>query len=171
MVLDGLSRDSITQLNLGTGIPMVYRLNADSTVADAQIATEIEALRQRFPQTRELYREVCALLFFRYGITPTAKSINPWAPLRTLPLMLTERDRAVLEFEGSWWKYPEPKDRAIHEYLGITATRYYQVLRRLLDDPIAESIDPLTVRRLRRVRDEARERGVARRLPDGTPVG
>jgi hypothetical protein len=85
--------------------------------------------------------------------------------------MLSERDRAVLEFEASWWKYPEPKDRAIHEYLGITATRYYQVLRRLLDDPVAADTDPLTVRRLRRVRDEARTRRVSRRLPEGSPVG
>lgn len=41
----------------------------------AEIAAEIEALRARFPQTRELYREVCALLFFRYGITPTANRL------------------------------------------------------------------------------------------------
>lgn len=84
--------------------------------------------------------------------------------------MLAERDRAVLEFEASWWMYPEPKDRAIREYLGMSATRYYQVLRRLLDDPRAESVDPLTVRRLRRVREQARERRVRRRLPDGTRV-
>lgn len=84
--------------------------------------------------------------------------------------MLAERDRAVLEFEASWWTYPEPKDRAIREYLGMSATRYYQVLRRLLDDPAAESIDPLTVRRLRRVRERAKERRLGRRLPDGTPV-
>ena len=105
------------------------------------------------------------------GGTGNAKSINPTRPLRTLWPMLSERDRAVLEFEAAWWKYPEPKDRAIHEYLGITATRYYQVLRRLLDDPTAETADPLTVRRLRRVREEARVRRVARRLPEGSPVG
>ena len=33
MVLDKLTPDSITKLNLETGLPMVYRLNADSTVA------------------------------------------------------------------------------------------------------------------------------------------
>jgi len=84
--------------------------------------------------------------------------------------MLVERDRAVLEFEAKWWRYPEPKDRAIHEYLNMSATRYYQVLRRLLDDPAAESVDPLTVRRLRRVRDLAKEKRLTRRLPNGTPV-
>ena len=102
--------------------------------------------------------------------TGGAKSVIPRDCPLTLLLMLVERDLAVLKFEATWWQYPEPKDRAIREYLGISATRYYQVLRRLLDDPAAESVDPLTVRRLRRVRDLAKERRVARRLPDGTPV-
>lgn len=84
--------------------------------------------------------------------------------------MLADRDRAVLEFEASWWRYPEPKDLAIREYLGMSATRYYQVLRRLIDDPDAEEADPLTIRRLRRVREKARRRRVAHRLPDGAPV-
>lgn len=33
MVLDRHTPDSITKLNLETGVPMIYRLNADSTVA------------------------------------------------------------------------------------------------------------------------------------------
>ncbi len=98
------------------------------------------------------------------------KSVTRTKPPRTLSLMLVERDRVVLEFEATWWQYPEPKDRAIREYLGISATRYYQVLRRLLDDPAAESVDPLTVRRLRKVRDRAKERRLTRRLPEDSPV-
>ena len=34
MVLDRHTTTSILELNLGTGVPMVYRLNADSTVAE-----------------------------------------------------------------------------------------------------------------------------------------
>ena len=34
MVLDHHTTESITKLNLDTGVPMVYRLNADSTVAE-----------------------------------------------------------------------------------------------------------------------------------------
>lgn len=83
--------------------------------------------------------------------------------------MLSESDRSILDFEGSWWHYPGPKDRAIREYLGLSATRYYQVLRRLLDDPAAEREAPLTVHRLRRVREQARRRAVERRL--GEPGG
>lgn len=78
--------------------------------------------------------------------------------------MLRQRDIAVLDFEGSWWLYPGPKDRAIRDYLGMSATRYYQVLRRLVDDPEAERHAPLTVRRLRRMQDDARRRRLERRL-------
>jgi hypothetical protein len=66
--------------------------------------------------------------------------------------MLADRDRTVLDFENSWWLYPGPKDRAIREYLGMSATRYYQALRRLIDDPAALTYAPLTVRRLRKLR-------------------
>jgi 2,3-bisphosphoglycerate-dependent phosphoglycerate mutase len=33
MVLDRHTTESILKLNLGTGVPMIYRLNEDSTVA------------------------------------------------------------------------------------------------------------------------------------------
>ena len=42
---------------------------------EAQLAADMAALRAQFPETRALYREVCALLFFRYGITPTANKL------------------------------------------------------------------------------------------------
>ena len=34
MKLDQLSKDEVTQLNLATGVPMIYRLNEDGTVAE-----------------------------------------------------------------------------------------------------------------------------------------
>jgi 2,3-bisphosphoglycerate-dependent phosphoglycerate mutase len=37
MVLDGLTSETIPTLELATGIPLVYRLNADTTVADKQV--------------------------------------------------------------------------------------------------------------------------------------
>ena len=98
------------------------------------------------------------------GPAEIAKSPDPSANRRTLRSMLSEHDRDVLDFETSWWLYPGPKDRAIRDYLGISATRYYQVLRRLIDDPEAGRHAPLTVRRLRRVREEGRQRALARRL-------
>ena len=37
MVLDRLSKEEILALNLATGVPMVYKLNADSTVASKEV--------------------------------------------------------------------------------------------------------------------------------------
>lgn len=42
---------------------------------ESEILAEIELLRAKFSDTRALYREVCALLFFRFGITPTANKL------------------------------------------------------------------------------------------------
>lgn len=43
--------------------------------SETQIQIDVEQLRSAFPSTQDLYREVCALLFFRYGITPTANML------------------------------------------------------------------------------------------------
>lgn len=42
---------------------------------ETEIQTEVEALKARFSETKALYREVCALLFFRHGITPTTNKL------------------------------------------------------------------------------------------------
>jgi chromosome segregation ATPase len=43
--------------------------------AETEILSEVESLKVKFSDTRALYREVCALLFFRFGITPTANKL------------------------------------------------------------------------------------------------
>lgn len=48
---------------------------ATDVATEAALSRDVEALRERFTQTQELYREVCALLFFRYGITPSANKL------------------------------------------------------------------------------------------------
>lgn len=42
---------------------------------DRRLQAEIEELRSKFTDTQALYREVCTLLFFRHGITPTANKL------------------------------------------------------------------------------------------------
>jgi chromosome segregation ATPase len=42
---------------------------------ESQLLADIDQLRTQFPQTQDLYREVCVLLFFRYGITPTTNKL------------------------------------------------------------------------------------------------
>lgn len=49
-------------------------MDTDRTV-EQQIQTEIERIRGQFPQTQDIYREACILLFFRFGITPTANKL------------------------------------------------------------------------------------------------
>ena len=63
---------------------------------------------------------------------------------------LTDRDRALLDFERSWWMEPGSKTDAIRRRLGLSSARYYQLLAGLLSSPDAERYDPLLVRRLRR---------------------
>ncbi|CAD6547573.1 DNA-binding protein [Paraburkholderia sabiae] len=48
---------------------------SDLLSEDTRLAAEIERLKIAFPKTRELYREVCALLFFRFGQAPTANRL------------------------------------------------------------------------------------------------
>ncbi|MDX0628114.1 2,3-bisphosphoglycerate-dependent phosphoglycerate mutase [Sinorhizobium medicae] len=43
MVLDGLTKEQILKLNLATGVPMVYKLNADSTVASKEVLGDMSA--------------------------------------------------------------------------------------------------------------------------------
>jgi hypothetical protein len=69
---------------------------------------------------------------------------------------LSDRDQAVLGLERRSWPGPGAKERAIRERLGISPTRYYQLLNALIDDPRALALDPVTVNRLRRVRERRR---------------
>lgn len=71
-------------------------------------------------------------------------------------MALTDRDRAILDFERSWWREPGPKELAIRERFELSSTRYYEIVSELLDMPDALEYDPLVVRRLRRLRDRRR---------------
>jgi hypothetical protein len=63
--------------------------------------------------------------------------------------VLSEQDMRVLRFERSTWRTVGAKEQAIAEVLGLTATRYYQVLNELIDTPEALKFDPVLVKRLR----------------------
>jgi hypothetical protein len=74
---------------------------------EVRLAAEIDRLKGEFPKTRELYREVCALLFFRFGITPTANRLyqlvkrgsmgTPTAVLGEFWTELREKSRVRIE--------------------------------------------------------------------------
>ncbi len=77
---------------------------------------------------------------------------------------LSERNQQVLAFERQWWKYAGAKEQAIRELFDMSATRYYQVLNALIDDPVALAFDPMLVKRLRRMRASRQRARTARRL-------
>jgi uncharacterized protein DUF3263 len=82
---------------------------------------------------------------------------------------LSTRDRAILDFERSWRQLSGPKELAIREHLRMSASRYYELLSAMLDDPDALSYDPLTVKRAQRVRnDRRRVRAEGRRADPGS---
>ncbi|WP_329104991.1 DUF3263 domain-containing protein [Micromonospora sp. NBC_01699] len=65
---------------------------------------------------------------------------------------LTAREREILGFERRWWKHAGAKEQAIRDSFDISATRYYQLLNGLLDNPAALAAEPVLVARLRRLR-------------------
>jgi hypothetical protein len=69
---------------------------------------------------------------------------------------LGARERGVLALERRGFPGPGAKERAIREELDLSPVRYYQLLNALLDDPRALAHDPVTVNRLRRVREARR---------------
>jgi chromosome segregation ATPase len=75
--------------------------------SDKEPLAEVARLREQFPHTQDLYREVCALMFFRYGITPTANKLYqlvrkgsmsaPAEALNSFWERLRERSRVTVE--------------------------------------------------------------------------
>ncbi len=80
---------------------------SDSITEENRLHAEIKRLKAQFPDTRDLYREACALLFFRFGITPTANRLyqlvrrgsmsTPVAVLAAFWAELREKSRVRIE--------------------------------------------------------------------------
>lgn len=93
-------------------------------VAEDRLRSEIDALRGQHPETQDLYREVCVLLFFRYGMTPTANKLyqlvrkgSMSAPAEALTRFweaLREKSRVRIEHPD----LPEPLKDAAGELIG-----------------------------------------------------
>lgn len=71
-------------------------------------------------------------------------------------MALDERDRAILDLEREWCVLEGRKDDEIRARFSMSARTYYRLVQSLLDRPDAYDYDPLTVKRLRRDRDERR---------------
>ncbi len=98
----------------------------------------------------------------RYALTPAADPTDG----------LGCREREMLAFERQWWRYAGAKEQAIHELFNMSSTRYYQLLNALIDRPEALAVDPMLIKRLRRLRSSRQRARAARRLgfePQPTP--
>lgn len=71
---------------------------------------------------------------------------------------MTDRDRAILDFESQWRRHVGAKEEAIRSELDLAPARYYQLLGRLIDTIPAQEYDPMLVKRLRRQRDTRLQR-------------
>ena len=86
---------------------------------------------------------------------------------------LTDEETEILDFERHWWKYVGAKEAAIRETFDWSSTRYYQALHALIARPAALAHDPLTVKRLQRLKAartaEVRSSPGVRRLSGSEP--
>ena len=89
---------------------------------------------------------------------------NPAPQVAFVSTELSERDLEILQFERQWWKYAGAKESAIKDLFDMSATRYYQVLNALIDNPHALEADPMLIKRLRRLRSQRQRTRQAKRL-------
>jgi len=64
---------------------------------------------------------------------------------------MTPTASALLAFESRAWIHAGAKKQAIHSDLGLSPTRYYQLLAKAMNDPTAVVEHPATAARLRRI--------------------
>ena len=96
---------------------------------------------------------------------PTPSS-DPAHPVEVVKLReLTDTERAILDLESSWFRYAGRKESVIRERFDMSTTRYYQVLRGLLEREEAMAYDPLLAKRLLRQQESRARSRSAKRLP------
>lgn len=62
----------------------------------------------------------------------------------------------MIEFEGTWWQLDGTHAELVRARFACGPDEYHQELYQLLDHPEAITVDPLTVRRLRRNQERRR---------------
>jgi hypothetical protein len=77
---------------------------------------------------------------------------------------LTDRERAILDFEARAFQYAGYKEQAIRDTFDLTATRYYQLVNALIEEPAAIAYQPVVVKRLQRLRETRVAKRSARRF-------
>ncbi|ANA85246.1 DUF3263 domain-containing protein [Gordonia phage BritBrat] len=65
---------------------------------------------------------------------------------------MTDEERRMLDLAGERWNYPGNLEQMIRDEFGISLTRFWQIVNRLLDTREALEYSPQVVNRLRRLR-------------------
>lgn len=63
---------------------------------------------------------------------------------------MTDLEHQIMRFESRWWRLAGSKESAIQRELGLSPTRYYQLLHQLINRPDVHATYPVLVNRLRR---------------------
>lgn len=79
---------------------------------------------------------------------------------------MTDLDALFLDIATRHYAHAGARDQAIVEETGLSVTRFWQAVNRLIDDPAILAARPVEVSRLRRLR-ASRQRSRASRLPTG----
>ena len=66
---------------------------------------------------------------------------------------LSEFELSILAFERQWWRHAGAKESAIKENFNLAPAAYYQLLSILIDNEVAYELEPMLIKRLRRLRD------------------
>lgn len=83
-------------------------------INEAKLVQDVEVLRSQFPQVKDLYREVCRLMFFRYGIQPTANKLYQLVRKGTMS--------TPVQTVNNFWNELRLKNRVDVEYSGLPDT-------------------------------------------------
>lgn len=134
-----------------TEAPDVTRAVEDVAYFDQQIATLPDSARKQF------VTDVRAAWF-------AAHPAKPQQQQEPAPRTLTCPEKRILDFANRRFRTPGEREQAIRDEFGYSATRYYQRLNALIDQPRALAYAPVTVNRLRAVRAIKRQARSARRL-------
>lgn len=67
-------------------------------------------------------------------------------------LQSNDLDLRLLDFEREWWRHAGSKEAGVKEKFGISLSEYYERLNNLIDSEEALAVQPLLVKRLRRLR-------------------
>ncbi|UYL87875.1 helix-turn-helix DNA binding domain protein [Gordonia phage Malisha] len=65
---------------------------------------------------------------------------------------MTDEEKRMLDLAGERWNYAGSLEQTVRDEFGISLTRYFQIVNRLLDTQEALRYSPQVVNRLRRLR-------------------